>query len=52
MTGGGFGGAVVALAEAGSAAALAARIETAAGGGTAAFVCRAADGAREVPLAA
>jgi galactokinase len=52
MTGGGFGGAIVALAEADSAAALGARIETAAGGGTAAFVCRAADGAREVPLAA
>lgn len=48
MTGGGFGGAIVALAEADGAQALADAVVAAYGARGRAYVCRAADGAREI----
>ena len=48
MTGGGFGGAVVVLADTADAARLADAILAGYGPGGAAYVCRAADGAREL----
>jgi galactokinase len=48
MTGGGFGGAIVALVDRNGADAFAARVVTAYGSGARAFVSAASDGAREV----